>query len=38
MTIPHGAQAGWLEDPVGVPQEKHCTDSYGEYLDLLASW
>jgi diadenosine tetraphosphatase ApaH/serine/threonine PP2A family protein phosphatase len=29
---------GWLEDPVGVPLEKNSTVSYGEYLDLLASW
>jgi hypothetical protein len=28
----------WLEDPAGVPLEKNRTDSYGEYLDLLASW
>jgi hypothetical protein len=29
---------GWLKDPAGVPLEKNCTDSYGEYVDLLASW
>jgi hypothetical protein len=29
---------GWLEDPAGVPLEKNSTVSYGEYLDLLASW
>lgn len=29
---------GWLENPAGVPLEKNSTVSYGEYLDLLASW
>lgn len=29
---------GWLEDRAGVPLEKNRTDSYGEYLDLLADW
>lgn len=29
---------GWLKDPGGIPLEKNRTDSYGEYLDLLACW
>ncbi|WP_415853345.1 hypothetical protein [Sinomonas sp. G460-2] len=28
----------WLEDTAGVALEKNKTDSYGEYLDLLANW
>ncbi|MDR7161379.1 hypothetical protein [Arthrobacter sp. BE255] len=29
---------GWLKDPGGIRLEKNRTESYGEYLDLLASW
>jgi hypothetical protein len=29
---------GWFKGPAGVPLEKNLTGSYGEYLDLLASW
>lgn len=29
---------GWLKDTAGMPMEKNRTGSYGEYLELLASW